>query len=230
SKPLEHSSDKFDDFFFSTLEHLMPKHLIEDYRSLNSQIKRFFKSTGKLKCVVSEVWLSNSQACVALSYLRERGSIHIYNEHNALFHPFVGGMVDFIAGHCDKYFTIGWTPKKYHTNILRGASLYGFQQNVKEKPNGRILFISGPYQYKMPNYSALYGLCGDYFVTNHVEFLRTFFRSLDAGIKKRIDYRPYPTNYGMDILLYDKEELLKPHLNSCNIIRNFSVKAKALLG
>jgi putative transferase (TIGR04331 family) len=228
SKPLG-TSDEFDDFFFFTLRYLLPKIIIEDYQNVHQSIRSFFRSTGKLKFIISEVWLANSHACLALAYLHQKRVVHIYNEHNALFHPFVGGLVDFIAKHTDRYFNLGWKPTSENKKIIRGASLYKFNQGPKQSTNGRILYISGPYQYKMPNYSSLYSLCGDYFVTNHLNFLDSFFKGLETSNKMKIDYRPYPSNYDMDILLFNKEDLLREHLTFSKVVNDFKVKANAIM-
>ena len=221
----------FDNFLFSSLRYTFPKYLVENFKEFNDSCNRIVKSLPKLSHVIAEAWISNGYQSYIVALLQHKNIIHVNNEHNVISHPYVGDFSGFIKSHSDLYYTIGWSDK-VDVKIVRGASLtFPFeklQDDTKEKCKYKFLYVSGPYQAKLPLYSSLYSLCGDSFFSHHFSFIELFFETLSESTKENMSFRPYPKNYAIPILTYDKDFLLQNHLKDLNIVDDFSIKALEL--
>ncbi len=227
SQPLN-SDLTFDNFLFSSLKDTFPKYLVEDFKEFNNSSCRIVEKLPKLSHVIAEAWISNGYQSYIVALLQQKGVLHVNNEHNVISHPYVGDFSDFIKSHSDLYYTIGWSDN-VDVKIVKGASLtFPFeklQEHTKKKSKSKFLYVSGPYQAKLPLYSSLYSLCGDNFFSKHFPFVKLFFESLSESIKMNMSFRPYPKNYAIPILTYDKDILLKSHLKDLKIVDDFSIKA-----
>lgn len=234
-KRREFFSDKLTDldalevFCFRSLEFLFPKHLFEDFDSFNKSCSEIIDVLPKTSHVIGEQWISSGTHSHLIALLQNKGVIHINNEHNAIMFPYIGSFVDFVVAHTDFYYTIGWdnhSTKK----IVKNASLANFSCSNADLVNyaNEFLFVTGPYQVKMPVYSSFYSLCGEFYFKENIKFISLFFKSLDLEILSKMGLRPYPKNYGIPILTYDKEYLLNTYFNQMVVEDDFSIKANKL--
>ncbi|MEI6153598.1 MAG: hypothetical protein WCQ90_05885, partial [Deltaproteobacteria bacterium] len=133
----QRDSDKFDQFFFASLEHCFPKIFVEYFKKVDNYYINYFKTYKDLKFVTSEAWLSSNSLSIALALLKERGVRHIYNEHNYLEHPWVGSLISKEASLSDIFVSIGWHSNKI-PNMIKGASLFEFTLNMSLKKQYKI--------------------------------------------------------------------------------------------
>lgn len=204
--------DRFDLFFFNTIESLFPSALLEDFETITKAIEYRFRNYNSLKYLVSESWMGNTIDSISLALMKTKKVDHIYNEHNALFYPWSGTMVETRANLVDIYYTMGWDDKSI-LNLKKGASLFEFSLQVQEPRTIKfpMTLISNVRFAKIPEYSSAYGFCAEN-VERFAEYTKQFYDSLVPDIKSRILYRgPRPGYEGL--LSYDNDFLLKPHLS-----------------
>lgn len=213
--------DSFDEFFFNSLYYALPKNFIEHFSNISSRSTKILENYPKLKYIVSEAWLSNNEIDIMLAVAKQKGIYHIYNEHNSIFYPFTGQMVNNIGNMVDKYVTFGWLNKgESDCNFVQGASLFPFlEKNTKsnKKKKYDILYISYMVMAKMPYYGGTNGFT-DFGAIKHLEFVESFFSLLETETLKRIGYRGYPKDYFLTGLKYNKEKYLQKYLEYTTIL------------
>lgn len=218
--------DRFDQFFFKSMESLFPSVLLEDFKAASNEIEEHFKPYLNLKYLVCESWMGNTIDSIALAYMRLKSVKHVYNEHNALFYPFTGTMVELRANLVDTYYTMGWEDKKI-SNLVPGASLfeYSITKNlVKKYP---ITLISNVRFAKIPEYSSVYGFCAEN-VSKYASYMKVFYRSLSKSVIGNILYRGPRPGYEA-FVSYNNEFLLKPFLSQLNTQDTSNLSGKELI-
>lgn len=207
----QHDFDKFDQFFFASIEHCLPKIFVEHFKKVEQYYVNYFNNKYKdLKFVISELWLSSNSLCIALALLKERGIRHIYNEHNYLEHPWVGSLIYREAGLSDIFVSMGWYSDKI-SNIVKGASLFQFELNETPKKRYKICFVSSSASSKRPNYTASYGWACEN-APKYFKFVKLFLGSLSNQTRCEMLYRGYPVSNPEDWLAYDQDFMLDPYL------------------
>jgi putative transferase (TIGR04331 family) len=199
--------DRFDQFFFKSMESLFPSILLEDFQAATNEVGEHFKSYRNLKYLVGEAWIGDTIDSIALAYMRRKNVKHVYNEHNALFYPFTGTMVELRARLVDTYYTMGWEDKKI-PNLVPGASLFEFTIRKNKEVKYPITLISNVRFAKIPEYSAVYGFCAEN-VGQYVQYMKAFLSALGQNVKSKILYRGPRSGYeGLNA--YNNEFLLEP--------------------
>jgi len=201
--------DKFDSFFFSSLESCFPRIFVEDFKNIERHYSVYFSGFRELEYVTSEGWLSSSSLSIALALLKERGVRHIYNEHNYFEHPWIGSMIPKEASLADIFVSMGWSSAKI-PNLVKGASLFDFASDKKPEKLYKICFIGGGGTAKRPNYTASYGWACEN-APKYLDFVRRFLGALSDKTLTETIYRGYPLRNYEDWLAYDQDYLLRPY-------------------
>lgn len=199
--------DKFDVFLIETFKYLFPKSHIENYNLYERYIEKEISNYKNLKCIISENWISHTFNSMIISQLKLKGIVHYYNEHNCLFHPFIGHQIKQITDLCDYYLTIGWKNDSNKKFISIG-SLFNFKIEKSKNTRFKILYISAlliPYR---AIFSGAYGYVSSG-VNACVNFEKTFFKELDSDTIKMISHRPYPRNKIIGYDIFDEEIIMK---------------------
>lgn len=208
----EEGFDRFDKFFFKSLEFCLPKAFLENYSHIEAEYSLILNKYKSLDSIVSEIWISNTYLSIFLALARWKGVKHIACEHNSLTHPYAGSFVTHLAKLTDTFISMGWFSDKV-PNMLRGASLFPFKGGERggegEGEIHEILYISGPAATKIPHYLSHYAT-DEEGVPKSVKFIKQFFGALPISFIEKITYRRYPVEfYGIKYLSYDREYLLK---------------------
>lgn len=199
--------DKFDVFLIETFKYLFPKSHIENYIPYEKFIVEEISNYNNLKCIVSENWISHTFNSMIISQLKLKEIVHYYNEHNCLFHPYIGHQIKHITDLCDYYLTIGWKNDSDKKFIPIG-SLFNFKIEKSKNTRFKILYLSGlliPYR---AIFTGAYG-----YVSSGIEacvnFEKTFFKVLYSDTIKMISHRPYPRNKIIGYDFFDEKILMK---------------------
>ncbi|MDA7704710.1 LIC12162 family protein [Candidatus Pelagibacter sp.] len=210
--------DDFDKFFFFSLKFLIPKYLVENFTGSIKNIKQHLEKFKNLKFLISEAWMGSSSINLFRSFAYEKQGVQTFhNEHNCIFHPYVGNLVNIKAQLVDKYLTFGWDNED--PKFVKLASLFPFTKEIKKKKFD-ILYISNPARYRRTFYSSSYGHSGDGAI-KQLKFVSTFFKKLSPELLKKISYREYPKDYSYQSLSYDKELILKDDLKDIKKLSSY---------
>lgn len=219
--------DKFDRFFFASIQYCLPKIFVEYFNMVENYFINYFKKYKDLTFVTSEAWLSINHLAIAFALLKEGGVSHIYNEHNYFEHPWVGSLIYKEAELSDIFVSIGWYSNKI-VNMVKGGSLFDFGLNKTVKKRHSICYISCGAMPKRPNYSASYGMMGDN-ALKYINFIRSFFGNLSFETRSEILFRGYPKSSSEGWLMYDLEFMLDPYLKHVKKIDDTSTSGKLLM-
>lgn len=210
----EPNFDRFDTFFFASLQHCFPKQFIEEFVSICSWYENYYSNFKKLKYLVNEAWIGDEYSSIATALLREKGIRHIYNEHNFLTHQFLCNNHKYILPLVDEFITLGWF-KSGIKNLIVGGSLRNWvaEKRFAHQKHG-ILYVSAPPAIKTPEFNAAYGDFGAFNARSHLSFTLQFFQSLERSTIQMIVYRDYPLDHhrvsqvSPKMVGYDQEYLL----------------------
>ena len=97
----EKDFDRFDKFFFKSLFYCFPKIFIEDFVEIESLFKKRLNELNKLRYIISENWISDTQNSIFIAFSQEFKIKHISNEHNCFFHPFAGSYLNHVIDMSD---------------------------------------------------------------------------------------------------------------------------------
>ena len=219
--------DRFDRYFFASLEHCLPRIFVEDFKKVERHYSDYFQGFKDLEYVTSEGWLSSSSLSIALALLKERGVKHIYNEHNYYEHPWVGSMIPKEASLADIFISMGWENGKI-PNLIKGASLFDFKLEGKPEKIHKICFIGSGASAKRPNYTASYGWACEN-APKYFDFVRRFFEGLTEAARGEMIYRGYPLVNFENWLAYDQDFMLEPYLKQLQRHTDRSVPGKLLM-
>lgn len=219
--------DKFDRFFFASLEYCLPKAFVENFKMVENGYINYFKKYKYLQFVTSEAWPSVNNLSIALALLKEKGVLHINNEHNYIAYPWVGCDTHQLVRLSDIYVSLGWYSDKI-PNIVKGASLYEFISDNKFTKLHKICYVSGIPLAKRPQYNATYGV-NEENAPKHMDFVRTFFENLKTDTIREILFRGYPKASSKGWLYYDYESVLKPYLKNIKKFDDTTVSGKSLM-
>jgi putative transferase (TIGR04331 family) len=219
--------DDFDKFFFFSLKYLMPKVLVEGFNDVRKLHAQEIKKFPRLTYILSEAWLGSTDINLFRAFSYEQNCIKtLYNEHNCIFHPFAGNFSLFISKLVDKYLTFGWKSKIKNTVPL--ASLFPFKISSKissKKKIYKILYVSYSAVKVKTLYTSSYSQEG-FAAIKHLNFVEHFFKLIPVNVLKNINYRPYPDDYFLPGLRYDKEKILKKYLRHVNCMNTYQVKTQ----
>lgn len=217
------SNDRFDIFLIETFKYLFPKTHIENYISYEKFIIKKINNYTSLKYIISENWISHTFNSMIISQLKIKGIIHYFNEHNCLFHPYVGHQINHIVNLCDYYLTIGW--KNYsNKKFISIGSLFDFKTKKNKNPKFKILYLSAlliPYR---AIYTGAYGYVSSG-VEDCISFEKTFFKRLNSDTIGMIYHRPYPRRKKIGYDIYDEKIIMNDEyskLKKTNPNENFN--------
>jgi putative transferase (TIGR04331 family) len=221
--------DRFDKFVFASLEHGMPKMLVEDFDYQYAQYEKNFARYRHMRWVVSEWWIGDSSTAFALAVLMRRNVKHIYNEHNYLSHPWVGSSFEYLSKLADECVTIGWQPQGI-TNAVAGSSLFpwaGSQTCIKQ--HDILLILGVPFVFR-EEMSAAYGTSGSTFALSYLYKTKELLESIDAEVLSTMYVRSYPYREVRNWLVWDQEYILKAQLQRVKHIDcDSAISAKQLI-
>jgi putative transferase (TIGR04331 family) len=222
---LPDGADRFDEFFFKSLKYLFPQDLLEGFIYNISYSKKLLNQYPNLRYIVSEAWLSHTKINLFRAYAYDAQNVMTYyNEHNCIFHPFIGNFVDFQSKNVDKYLTFGWSSDS--NKFFSTSSLFPFSiKKKKHIENLDILYVSNPVEFFFPTYSSSYSNWG-YGSILHLRFVKSFFQSIPQNLKHKISYRSYPTDYQISGLRFNKEELLADYLKGVKFVSSFKFEGE----
>lgn len=223
----QHDFDKFDRFFFSSIEYCLPKIFVEYFEKVENYYIKYFMKYKELKFITSEAWLNSNSLSIALALLKERGVRHIYNEHNYFEHPWVGSLIYKVVSLSDIFVSIGWYSNRI-PNMVKGASLFEFTPNIRLKKQYKICYVSGIPLVKRPNYTAAYGESAEN-APKYIDFVRLFFENLSYETRREILFRGYPKSNPEGWLCYDLKFMLDPYLKHVKKFDNTSASGKLLM-
>lgn len=224
---VEAGFDRFDQYFFASLEHCLPRIFVEDFKRMEKHYSDYFEGFKDLEYVTSEGWLSSSSLSIALALLKERGVKHIYNEHNYFEHPWVGSMIPKEASLADIFISMGWQSGKI-PNLVKGASLFDFKLDEKPEKLYKLSFIGSGASSKRPNYTASYGWACEN-APKYFDFVKSFFTGLSESTFGEMVYRGYPLVNFENWLAYDQNYMLEPYLKKIRKHTDRSVSGKTLM-
>ena len=217
----ESNFDDFDKFFFTSIEYLMPKILIEDFKTYEKYFKEKLMEYDNLKSIICENFISHSYNSLFLAFAKEeKNVIHIYNEHNCFSHIYSGYFLKYVEDLIDKYYTIGW--QKNRNKIITSSSLFNFKVDQNEKPND-ILFITAPFFEKFNHYSTFFGYCNEK-VDPSIDLVDLFFKNIPKNLHGLMYYKGYPKSK-----LYKDKEAYYNHFEEKFKILNPNIKAKPVM-
>jgi putative transferase (TIGR04331 family) len=220
--------DRFDRFFFRTLQYAMPKSFVEDFSTIIDLHRRHFKRYPRLHHVVSEAFLSDDNTSMALAVLGESGVKHIYNEHNALGHPFLGNNLKYLFPMVDRFVSLGWSDDSV-ANLTKGASLFPWIDEPSPAKEHDLLFISSLPNVRAPEINAGYGESGAQNVPSYLEMNQMFFSHLKEETIKSMVFRAYPAQWARLALTYDQPHCLREYMQKIKIFDDGSCPARALM-
>lgn len=226
--------DRFDKFFFTSVEHCFPKIFIEDFNQVYSSYINYFKPFDKLKYVVNESWIGNNYSSIAMAVLQQKGIKHIYNEHNFLSHHFLANNHKYIFPLVDEFVSLGWY-KHSIPNLVKGGSLFEWTIKGEYSKEHDIAFITGIPPIKSPEISSSYGDFGAFNAKSHLDFNKIFFDNLGMATLNSILYRGYPIDMHAiaqletPMIRYDQDYVLKNYLKNVKSIDYTSQRAKVLM-
>ena len=227
--------DKFDQFFFTSLEHCLPKEFVEDFEQIETYYKNYFEKYMNLEYIVSEAWIGDTYTSIAIAILQSKGIKHICNEHNYLSHQFLNTNLKYIFPLVDSFVTLGWEDRSVK-NLIKGSSLFKFSEKKIHKKEYDILFISSLALAKLPEFNSAYGESGSKNAFRFLKFDDSFFKNLRSSTLKKIVFRPYPvrrwpvSSVKPSMLYYDYlNGDMNPHLKHFREINQTDENSKLLI-
>jgi len=215
----ESNFDDFDKFFFTSIKYLMPKILIEDFKTYEKYFKVKLMKYENLKSIICENFLSHSYNSLFLAFAKEeKNVIHIYNEHNCFIHIFTGHFSKYVEDLTDIYYTIGWHNNR--NKIIKSSSLFNFKVDQNENPND-ILFITAPFSEKFNHYSSAFGVCNEKLEPS-IKLVDLFFKNIPKNLDGLMYYKGYPKNK-----LYRDKETFYNHFHGKFKILNSEIKGRS---
>ena len=216
-------TDLFDNYYKKSLQSLFPRFFIENFEINKKHYISEIEMYPSLKYIICEAWISSTRDSFILALAKENKNVlHVYSEHNSLFHPFLGNNTELTASMVDTYYTIGWESDRIGSdidvsNIKSGASLF-FQEPISKRipDKGQFLFMDVATFGYLEEYNTYYSE-SDFFSKYYFQFLKDFFSELSGNLKTTITYREYPVG-GRNWKTYDNKVILKEYLPSNLII------------
>jgi putative transferase (TIGR04331 family) len=213
--------DKFDKFFFKTLETFFPTLYNEDYKCSASYYDKQVERFPKVKYIISELWVSDSSMSFFIAQLKKRNNaLFINSEHRCLTHIFENSGFKETLDLCDRYFTIGWYQKSLDKNLKLVATGLLNDSVIKnkniEKYKGKILYMAAPIYAKRTNYfhdNFFMGEDSRYAFA----FQEIFFSNLRVEILQSIVYRMPPNMRKWNVATYNQLDILNDHIKYMEI-------------
>ena len=230
---IDPSSDRFDRFFFATLEHSMPRLYVEDFSQNYNKFYSYFKPYSGLRWVVCEWWIGSALSSFALAVLGRLGVKHISAEHNYISHCFVGANYKYLAPLADEYLTLGWRDPQY-SNIVQGSSLYEWTDasfGERNKKEHDILFLmTAPIAYLAEMSAAYGGQDGAFGAITYFDWNRRFLTELGDDVLKDLYIRAYPLRALKNWLVWDAAFELKSFIYKAKFFdNNQPISSKSLI-
>lgn len=220
---LPNSYDRFDQYFFGCLQHLFPALLIEGFSLFRDSTVQRLTYMKKLRFLVSEAWLSHSEINLFRSIAGELFEVEtLYNEHNALYYPYVANPCRLMSCFVDKYLTMGWKSKAPKFDST--ASLFPFKTKTS-LASYRVLYVSYAMVENISLYSPIYSTSSNS-AFRHLNFVKLFFSDLPDVVLQNIHYRAYPKDYPIGLNRFDKEAFLRPYLDKMHKVSALKFKGE----
>lgn len=201
---LSNNLDKFDKYFFYTLQYLLPTSFLENFNQFKIKSEILFSKYPNLKHIVSEGWQSNTYSSFMLAYCSLKNIKHYYSEHTGFFHMYIGNVVDQKSKIADFYLSTGWNSTKIK-NLIPLASLYNYnvKNEIKNVKGYDILYITNSNESRMYQYGGFYSTM-EVNAFKHMNLIKSFFNNLNNEVLKKISIRDHPVQYQNKRLCYDK--------------------------
>ena len=213
--------DKFDKFFFKTLESFFPIIFIEDYSDASKYYDYQAKLFPKVKYIISESWISSSSMMFFIAHQQKmHGTKFISTEHKGVAHTYENNLLEDMVNISDLFFTVGWYHKDFDksgklikTGLMSPAK--SSNDNIVEYKN-KILYMTAPAYAKRTNYVGNNFFTGEdskYFF----DFQKSFFSELDTQVLNNIIYRSAPIMRTLKIATYNHLDILKKYIKYMQI-------------
>jgi len=221
--------DSFDEFVFLSLLHLFPKSFIEDFPQYYNEYNLYFSKYTNLKWIVSENWIGNEASSMITAILKQKGVMHISNEHNYLSYQFLGNSIKYQISLVDEFVSLGWADKLY-PSVIRGSSLFqwGAKKTIQKKEID-ILFVLGLPIARAPEVNAAYGDDGAFNAQKYIETTAMFLQSLESDVLANLYVRGYPKHRLYDWSTYDQHNMLKIFFDNVKIYDDYTSSGAALM-
>ena len=226
--------DLFDKYYALSLKVLLPKYFIENFLENKSLYTTELQKYPNLKYIICEAWISSTRDSFILAIAKEFKSVlHVYNEHNSLFHPFLGNNTELTSSMVDIYYTLGWgldgdESGSTGSNIKSGASLFFDQPcHDREFDAKQILFMDVATFGYLEEYNTYYSE-SDIFAKSYFTFLKDFFCEIDGNLKACVTYREYPVG-ARKWLTYDNKDFLKKYFPSNLIFDDLKISGSKMM-
>ena len=215
------AGDRFDDFFFKTIESFFPTIFIEDYKQVSSYYDTQAKLFPMAEHIISESWISNNAMMFFIAHHQKKyKSKFISTEHKGVAHTYENNLLEEMIDISDLYFTIGWYHKDFDANLkLVKTGLMSPAKakidNLEEYKN-KILYLTAPAYAKRTNYFGNNFFTGEdskYFF----DFQKSFFSELDTQVLNNIIYRSAPIMKTLKIATYNHLDILKKYIKYMQI-------------
>lgn len=209
--------DAFDVFFFQSLENTFPKDCLERFAQIERHCQQEVARYPQIKYIVSEAWLSDALTNALLSFFSLKGVAHLYNEHNALFHPVLGSNYRYTVPLVDKVLTLGWSPKGGAEKIVPVGSLFEWVRKGKEQQDIDILYVTSLAPARREEYNSAYAQSAEA-APGYFKFVSDFLDALDEDTVSSISYKGYPPGTAKQYLCYHMEDFIGNWLARMNIL------------
>lgn len=209
----ENDFDKFDKFFFKSLESFFPILFLESYKNIKKDYLNVINKYPKVERVFSEQFISNSYYAFFLGICRKKNILINAVQHNGLISPFIGKYEEYIAYMCDFYYVHDINSKRrISKKYIQSSSLHSIysvsSQRLLNIKKYEILFVMGPERITPIHFNA--SESGDnIFYESNIKFSLKFLTSLNFKPKSLLFYRPYPHN--INGFFSNKEKELSKH-------------------
>ena len=161
--------------------------------------------------------------------LKQKGVMHISNEHNYLSYQFLGNSIKYQISLVDEFVSLGWADKLY-PSVIRGSSLFqwGAKKTIQKKEID-ILFVLGLPIARAPEVNAAYGDDGAFNAQKYIETTAMFLQSLESDVLANLYVRGYPKHRLYDWSTYDQHNMLKIFFDNVKIYDDYTSSGAALM-
>lgn len=210
------ADDRFDVFFYYSLQYLFPKVYLEGFQELKTKAFRVTNKYNSIKYILSENWIGNSKNAILIAFFKELGVKHINIEHNGHDYYTLNSRTQIISKLCDIYLTSGWIG--YNAKFVPGAPHYFSTGLRKTRKKFKIVLISSVALIRRLHVGSMYSQMSGDNSEMYINNTRTILNNIDDNLKKHFWFKPYPKERNIGMISLDQLFLLKKELNGIKII------------
>lgn len=206
SQPIS-DGDAFDNFWLQSLQFSLPKDCLEWFPLVEKHCQEQMAAHRHVQYIVSEAWLTDAPTNALLSFFSLRGVVHLYNEHNVLFHPVLGSNYGYTEPLVDKVLTLGWSPKTASQKFVPVGSLFEWAIESEATKDIDILYVTSLAMARREEYNSIYAQSAEA-APRYFKFVRDFLANLDDATVSSISYKGYPPGIAKKYLCYQMEDFI----------------------